>query len=426
MGMGPLGIIEAPAASPSLWDHAAWAGQAPITWAWGPCSGTLRSLLHGRKGLLRFGTTDGPMGASEAPAAWAWGLRLGIRPPPHGHGRLLRFGFTEAPPMASFALGPPRPPPHEHGRLSALRGPPSKGPRRMGMGASPRPPAACGGGLEAPAAWAMGPLRFQTEAPAAWAWAPPSLWRPVFHFGTTEAPAAWAGAPLRLGIIGASWFHRGPRSMGAGASFTLVSGPRRRPSPLRNHRAWAWGASFTLVSPRPLMGRGGLLLRNHRGPRAASFTLVSWAWRPPSLLHFGFRGPHPPWDHRGPRSMWHGASFRFGCMGVGASFALVRLGIIEAPEAPRMGVRALWARLGIEGRMGGPSPPKAPAAAEEDSPRPIAAGASPIFALVSSRPPMGMGASFALPPFMGARPRMGMGASSLITRPPRIGGGLLP
>ena len=70
---------------------------------------------------------------------------------------------------ASFALGPPRPPPHGRGGLL-----------RLGI----------------------------TEAPAAWAWG-------HLRLGTTEAPAAWAREPPSL------WYYRGPRRMGAGASFVL-------------------------------------------------------------------------------------------------------------------------------------------------------------------------------------------------------------
>ena len=78
-------------------------------------------------------------------------------PPPHGRGGLLRFGTTEGP--AAWALGPPSLWDH-------------RGPRRMGEGASialgpPRAPPHGRGGL----------LRFGiTEAPTAWAWGPLSLW----------------------------------------------------------------------------------------------------------------------------------------------------------------------------------------------------------------------------------------------------------
>ena len=137
------------------------------------------------------------------------------RPPPHGRGHLLRFGTTEAP--IGWARGPPSLWDHQ-------------GPHRMGEGASfalgpPRPPPHGRGGL----------LRFGTTE------APPRHGRGgLLNFGTTEAPAAWAKGspslwdhqgPHHVGE-GASFFL-GPLSpppprMGEGAFFALGS-PRPPP-----------------------------------------------------------------------------------------------------------------------------------------------------------------------------------------------------
>ena len=90
---------------------------------------------------------------------------------------------------------------------------------------------------------------------------PPLRWRGgLLRVWIIEAPVAWVWGPPLI------WDHRGPRRVGAGASFALGQVPAALARPPRlDHRGpcrMGVGASFDLGPPRPpprwQQGRGGL------------------------------------------------------------------------------------------------------------------------------------------------------------------------